>query len=356
MPARRARRGERREERRASPHGGLDAHRRDVHARERPRSQGHAHDDGSCSRASGSPRRSRAACLAIDASRISSFEAPYDLVRTMRASIYAFGPLVARFGKARVSMPGGCAWGPRPVDLHLKGLAALGAKLTIEHGYINASAGKLRGAEITLGIASVGATVNIIMAAVLAEGRTVIENAAREPEVAELARALKGGGAKIEGEGTSRVTIDGVAGDRALRAPRHSRPHRGGHLRRRRGDYGRPHRDNEVRSLPSRRGHREARGMRRPDRDRGRRDDGDGPRAAQPRERGDGILSVVSDRHAGPDHGGALDRAGNEHRRRPRLSRPFHARARALQVRREDRRATATSRSSPASKSSRGRP
>jgi len=149
--------------------------------------------------------------LVIDASRISSFEAPYDLVRTMRASIYAFGPLVARFGKARVSMPGGCAWGPRPVDLHLKGLAALGAKLTIEHGYINASAGKLRGAEITLGIASVGATVNIIMAAVLAEGRTVIENAAREPEVAELARALKGGGAKIEGEGTSRVTIEGVS-------------------------------------------------------------------------------------------------------------------------------------------------
>ncbi len=146
----------------------------------------------------------------IDASRISSFEAPYELVRTMRASIYAFGPLVARFGAARVSMPGGCAWGPRPVDLHLKGLAALGAKLTIEHGYINASAGKLRGAEITLGIASVGATVNIIMAAVLAEGRTVIENAAREPEVAELARALKGAGAKIEGEGTSRVTIDGV--------------------------------------------------------------------------------------------------------------------------------------------------
>jgi UDP-N-acetylglucosamine 1-carboxyvinyltransferase len=148
--------------------------------------------------------------LVIDASRISSFEAPYDLVRTMRASIYAFGPLVARFGKARVSMPGGCAWGPRPIDLHLKGLAALGAKLTIEHGYINASAGKLRGAEITLGIASVGATVNIIMAAVLAEGRTVIENAAREPEVAELARALKGGGAKIEGEGTSRIMIDGV--------------------------------------------------------------------------------------------------------------------------------------------------
>jgi len=149
--------------------------------------------------------------LEIDASRIVSFEAPYDLVRTMRASIYAFGPLVARYGKARISMPGGCAWGPRPVDLHLKGLGALGAKLSIEHGYINATADKLRGAEITLTIPSVGATVNIIMAAVLADGRTVIENAAREPEITELARALKGGGARIEGEGTSRVTIDGVS-------------------------------------------------------------------------------------------------------------------------------------------------
>jgi UDP-N-acetylglucosamine 1-carboxyvinyltransferase len=149
--------------------------------------------------------------LEIDASRITSFEAPYDLVRTMRASIYAFGPLVARFGQARISMPGGCAWGPRPVDLHLKGLASLGAKISIEHGYINAMAGALRGTEITLAIPSVGATVNIIMAAVLAEGRTVIENAAREPEISELALALTSGGARIEGEGTSRVTIDGVS-------------------------------------------------------------------------------------------------------------------------------------------------
>jgi UDP-N-acetylglucosamine 1-carboxyvinyltransferase len=149
--------------------------------------------------------------LEVDASRITSYEAPYDLVRTMRASIYAFGPLVARFGKARVSMPGGCAWGPRPVDLHLKGLSALGAKITIEHGYINASADKLRGAEITLTIPSVGATVNIVMAAVLAEGRTVIENAAREPEITELVRALRSVGARIEGEGTSRIAIDGVA-------------------------------------------------------------------------------------------------------------------------------------------------
>ena len=149
--------------------------------------------------------------LVIDTSRITSFEAPYDLVRTMRASIYAFGPLVARFGKARISMPGGCAWGPRPVDLHLKGLNALGANLTIEHGYINASAGTLRGAEITLTIPSVVATVNVIMAAVLALGTTVIENAAREPEITELVRALRSGGARIEGEGTSRITIDGVS-------------------------------------------------------------------------------------------------------------------------------------------------
>ncbi len=149
--------------------------------------------------------------LEIDASRIDSFEAPYEIVRTMRASIYAFGPLLARFGTARVSMPGGCAWGPRPVDLHLRGLAALGATVGIEHGYINATAGRLRGAEVNLAIPSVGATVNVMMAAVLAEGRTVIEDAAREPEIAELARALRAGGARIEGEGTSRVTIDGVA-------------------------------------------------------------------------------------------------------------------------------------------------
>jgi len=158
----------------------------------------------------GAPSSLEGGRLAIDAAAVTSFEAPYELVRTMRASIYAFGPLLARFGRARVSMPGGCAWGPRPVDLHLKGLASLGAKISIEHGYINATAGKLRGAEVILTIPSVGATVNIMMAAVLAEGRTVIENAAREPEITELARALKSGGAAIEGEGTSRITIDGV--------------------------------------------------------------------------------------------------------------------------------------------------
>jgi len=147
---------------------------------------------------------------AIDTSRIDTFEAPYDLVRTMRASVYVLGPLVARYGKARVSMPGGCAWGPRPVDLHLKGLMALGAKVRIDHGYIDATADRLRGAEIILSIPSVGATINLIMAASLAEGTTVIENAAREPEVIEVAEALKRGGASIEGEGSSTVTVIGV--------------------------------------------------------------------------------------------------------------------------------------------------
>ena len=138
----------------------------------------------------------------IDASSVDTFEAPYDLVRTMRASVYALGPLLARFGKARVSMPGGCAWGPRPIDLHLKGLVALGADVRIDHGYIDAAADKLRGAEIILSVPSVGATINLMMAASLAEGVTIIENAAREPEVVEVAAALKRGGGLIEGEGS----------------------------------------------------------------------------------------------------------------------------------------------------------
>lgn len=148
--------------------------------------------------------------LSVDATDVTSFEAPYDIVRTMRASIYVLGPLVARFGRARVSMPGGCAWGPRPVDLHLKGLKALGAEIRIDHGYIDARAGRLRGARIILDVPSVGATVNLVMAAVLAEGETVIENAAREPEISCLAEALRCAGAVVEGEGSSTVRIRGV--------------------------------------------------------------------------------------------------------------------------------------------------
>lgn len=158
----------------------------------------------------GVPSSLRDGHLEIDATNVTSFEAPYELVRTMRASIYALGPLLARYGRARVSLPGGCAWGPRPVDLHIRGMMALGATVTIDHGYIDAAADRLRGAEIILSVPSVGATVNIMMAAVLAEGTTVIDNAAREPEIVELAAALEKAGARVTGAGTARITVEGV--------------------------------------------------------------------------------------------------------------------------------------------------
>ncbi|HDQ46056.1 MAG TPA: UDP-N-acetylglucosamine 1-carboxyvinyltransferase [bacterium] len=137
-------------------------------------------------------------------------EAPYDQVKTMRASIYVLGPLVGRFGRARVSLPGGCAWGPRPVNLHIDGLTRLGAKIHFEKGYIVASARRLKGARVSFDIPSVGATGNILMACVLARGTTVIENAAREPEITALAGFLNRMGARIEGIGTSRLEIEGV--------------------------------------------------------------------------------------------------------------------------------------------------
>ncbi|MFO7916119.1 MAG: UDP-N-acetylglucosamine 1-carboxyvinyltransferase [Candidatus Krumholzibacteriales bacterium] len=154
--------------------------------------------------------------LTADASRIESEEAPYSLVKQMRASIYVLAPLLARKGHARVSLPGGCAWGPRPIDQHLKGLTALGARITIDHGYIEASAKRLKGTEIILSVPSVGATVNIMLAAVLAEGRTVIENAAREPEIVNLADALEKSGAIINGAGSSAIEIEGVREIRPL--------------------------------------------------------------------------------------------------------------------------------------------
>src|SRR5205814_4267748 len=126
----------------------------------------------------------------IDTTNVSSFEAPYDLVRTMRASIYVLGPLLARFGAARVSLPGGCAWGPRPVNLHLEGLNAMGAGLEIDHGYIVGKDVKLQGAHIRHETVSVGATAQLMMAATLASGTTVIEGAAIEPDVTELGRVL----------------------------------------------------------------------------------------------------------------------------------------------------------------------
>jgi UDP-N-acetylglucosamine 1-carboxyvinyltransferase len=148
--------------------------------------------------------------LTIDTTRLKRLEAPYDLVRTMRASIYVLGPLVAAHRRARVSMPGGCAWGPRPIDLHLMALERLGAKLALDRGYITATARRLKGAEIVFPISSVGATGQTLMACVLAKGVTTIKNAALEPEITELAEALVSAGAKIEGIGQTTMRIEGV--------------------------------------------------------------------------------------------------------------------------------------------------
>jgi UDP-N-acetylglucosamine 1-carboxyvinyltransferase len=148
--------------------------------------------------------------LTMDTRGVNRFEAPYEHVKKMRASIYVLGPLVGRYGKARVSLPGGCAWGPRPVNLHIEGLRKLGAEIDIEHGYIVARAPKLKGAHIHFDISSVGATGNVMMAAVLAKGTTVISNAALEPEMTALAEFLVKMGAKIDGIGTNRLEIEGV--------------------------------------------------------------------------------------------------------------------------------------------------
>ena len=148
--------------------------------------------------------------LALRARAIANPLAPYERVKTMRASVLVLGPLLARCGQASVSLPGGCAIGARPVDQHVKGLQAMGAKIEIEHGYMNASAGRLRGAHIVMDLVTVTGTENLMMAAVLAEGVSVLENAAREPEVADLARCLCAMGARIEGAGSAVIRIEGV--------------------------------------------------------------------------------------------------------------------------------------------------
>ena len=149
-------------------------------------------------------------CIQVDARKIQSIEASYDLVKTMRASVLVLGPLLARFGHARVSLPGGCAIGARPINLHLKGFEALGAQINLDHGYVEATADNLSGAKVYFDMPTVGGTENLLMAAVLAEGETVLENAAREPEIVQLAEALNSMGAKIEGAGTAIVRIQGV--------------------------------------------------------------------------------------------------------------------------------------------------
>ena len=148
--------------------------------------------------------------VTLNGSSIDKREAPYEMVKTMRASILVLGPLVARFGEARVSLPGGCAIGSRPVDLHIKGLQAMGAQIEIEHGYIVAKAERLKGARIFMDLVSVTGTENLMMAATLADGETVIENAAREPEVVDLAQCLVSMGAQISGAGTDVIRIRGV--------------------------------------------------------------------------------------------------------------------------------------------------
>ncbi len=148
--------------------------------------------------------------LEIHATTVSNPEAPYELVKTMRASVMVLGPLLARCGRARVSLPGGCAIGSRPVDQHLKGLQAMGATISVEHGYMNARTERLRGTRIVMDLVTVTGTENLMLAATLAEGTTVLENAAREPEIADLAKCLATMGARIEGAGSDVIQIEGV--------------------------------------------------------------------------------------------------------------------------------------------------
>jgi UDP-N-acetylglucosamine 1-carboxyvinyltransferase len=148
--------------------------------------------------------------MTLSASEVKAFEAPYDLVRKMRASILVLGPLLARFGEARVSLPGGCAIGTRPIDQHLIGLEALGAEISVEHGYVQARAKRLVGSEVTFDLVTVGGTENLVMAAALSDGETVLRNAAREPEVVDLCALLQSMGAGIEGVGTDTLRIHGV--------------------------------------------------------------------------------------------------------------------------------------------------
>ncbi|MCH8080298.1 MAG: UDP-N-acetylglucosamine 1-carboxyvinyltransferase [Proteobacteria bacterium] len=148
--------------------------------------------------------------LEVDSTNIKEFSAPYELVKTMRSSILVLGPLLAKYGKADVSLPGGCAIGSRPVNIHLQGLQSMGANIRVEGGYIRATAKRLKGVHLTMDIVTVTGTENLMMAATLAEGKTVLENAAREPEVSDLANCLISMGAKIKGAGTDRIEIEGV--------------------------------------------------------------------------------------------------------------------------------------------------
>ncbi len=163
-----------------------------------------------CGRLGAEVRREAEGTTVVRTPQVRSVEAPYELVSTMRASVLVLGPLLARVGRARVALPGGCAIGVRPIDLHLRGLERLGAEIRLEQGYVEARAARLKGARIVFDLVTVTGTENLMMAATLAEGTTVLENAAREPEISDLARLLTAMGAKIRGAGTERIEIEGV--------------------------------------------------------------------------------------------------------------------------------------------------
>ncbi len=158
----------------------------------------------------GAKVRREGSSLYIDTRGVNNYEAPYELVSQMRASIYVLGPLLARYGECKVSMPGGCAWGPRPINFHIDAMKKLGAEISVEFGFIQAKASKLRGEHIIFDFVSVGATANTMMAATLAEGTTIIDNAASEPEIVDLVNFLRKMGAKIKGEGTRTIVVEGV--------------------------------------------------------------------------------------------------------------------------------------------------
>ena len=189
---------------------------------------------------------------------LSNPEAKYEIVKTMRASSLVLGPLVARAGMARVAMPGGCAIGGRPIDLHIKGLEKMGATIAQEHGYLEARADKLSGAHLVFDKITVTGTEDLLMAAVLAEGETLMENCAREPEVTDLAALLTAMGAKIEGAGTSTIRVQGVTSLQGRTIPHQSRPHRSRNVPRRRCHHQRRSHCRRLQPRPSWRGDRQA--------------------------------------------------------------------------------------------------
>ena len=207
--------------------------------------------------------------LIVDTTAAQNYTAPYEMVKEMRASVLVLGALVGRLKRAVVSYPGGCAIGVRPIDLHLKGLTQLGCDVRIHEGYVDVRADKLRGGKVAFDSSTVGGTENILMAAVLAEGETIIQNAAREPEVVDLADMLVKMGAQIDGIGTETLRIKGVDGLTRLRPQGHPRPHRGGDLPRRLRHHARQHNPRRRQGGPPEGGDREAEGSRHGDRGKG---------------------------------------------------------------------------------------